>query len=121
MTTLIREKDRKEVAVHCYYHKVLAGSYGWILGGGGARIVGKIGKEVGDGEYINHVEEMTEADRGRRKSENEGFNNQKNGIYDIEHLNIRDSNEMKNHYLITQMADIMMQLYLAWSSLKKEI
>ena len=29
------------------------------------------------------------------KIENEGFNNQKNGIYDIEHLNSRNSNAMK--------------------------
>ena len=145
--------------------KVLAESYGWIQGGGGAKIVEKIGKERGNGEYINHVEEvagkketanmyrywyetagkdgekeihefqwitnigltdrnleeMTGAGRGRWKIENEGFNNQKNGIYDIEHLNSRDSNAMKNHYLITQMADIVMQLYLAWSPLIKEI
>lgn len=39
------------------------------------------------------------------KVENEGFNNQKNGIYDIEHLNSRDSNAMKKHYLLTQIAD----------------
>ena len=145
--------------------KVLAEGYGWIQGGGGAKIVEKIGKERGNGEYINHVEEvagkketanmyrywyetagkdgekeihefqwitnigltdrnleeMTGAGRGRWKIENEGFNNQKNGIYDIEHLNSRDSNAMKNHYLITQMADIVMQLYLAWSPLIKEI
>ena len=28
---------------------------------------------------------------------------------------------MKNHYLITQIADIVMQLYLAWSPLTREI
>lgn len=28
---------------------------------------------------------------------------------------------MKNHYLITQIADIVMQLYLAWSPLIQEI
>lgn len=68
-----------------------------------------------------NLEEMIEAGRGRWKIENEGFNNQKNGIYDIEHLNSRDSNAMKNHYLITQIADIVMQLYLAWSPLIQEI
>lgn len=68
-----------------------------------------------------NLEEMIEAGRGRWKIENEGFNNQKNGIYDIEHLNSRNSNAMKNHYLITQIADMVMQLYLAWSPLIKEI
>ena len=68
-----------------------------------------------------NLEEMIEAGRGRWKIENEGFNNQKNGIYDIEHLNSKDSNAMKNHYLMTQIADIVMQLYLAWSPLIREI
>lgn len=66
-------------------------------------------------------EEMTEAGRGRWKIENEGFNSQKNGIYDIEHLNSRNSNAMKNHYLLTQIADMIMQLYLAWTPLGKKI
>ncbi len=68
-----------------------------------------------------NLEEMIEAGRGRWKIENEGFNNQKNGIYDIEHLNSRDSNAMKNHYLITQIADIIMQIYLSYSPIRKEI
>ena len=42
-------------------------------------------------------------------------------IYDIQHLNSRDSNVMKNHYMLTQIADIMMQLYLAWNPLVREI
>lgn len=154
---ILTQKDTRQ--------KVLAESYEWIQKSGGAKEVEKIGKESGDGEYINHVEEvagkeetanmyrywyeeelengeteihgyqwitnieltnrnleeMIEAGRGRWRIENEGFNNQKNGIYDIEHLNSRDSNAMKNHYLITQIADIVMQLYLAWSPLIKEI
>lgn len=67
------------------------------------------------------LEEMIEAARGRWKIENEGFNNQKNGIYDIEHLNSRNSNAMKNHYLLTQLSDIIMQIYLAWNPLIKQI
>lgn len=55
------------------------------------------------------LEEMICAARGRWKIENEGFNNQKN------------SNAMKNHYLLTQVADIIMQIYLAWNPLRKEI
>ena len=64
---------------------------------------------------------MVEAGRGRWKIENEGFNNQKHGLYRIEHLNSRNSNAMKNHYLLTQIADILMQLYLAWNPLVREI
>lgn len=68
-----------------------------------------------------NVEELVNAGRGRWKIENEGFNNQKNGIYHIQHLNSRNSNAMKNHYLLTQIADILMQLYLAWNPIIKEI
>lgn len=68
-----------------------------------------------------NLEEMIAAGRGRWKIENEGFNNQKHGIYDIEHLNSKNSNAMKNHYLLTQLADIIMQIYLAWNPLVKEI
>ena len=68
-----------------------------------------------------NLEEMTEAGRGRWKIENEGFNNQKHGLYRIEHLNSRQSNAMKAHYLLTQIADLLMQLYLAWNPLIQEI
>ena len=68
-----------------------------------------------------NLEEMVGAARGRWKIENEGFNNQKNGIYDIGHLNSRNSKAMKNHYLLTQVSDIIMQIYLVWNPLRKEI
>lgn len=68
-----------------------------------------------------NLEEMIVAGRGRWKIENEGFNNQKNGLYRIEHLNSRNSNAMKNHYLLTQISDILMQLYLAWNPYVKEL
>jgi len=67
------------------------------------------------------LEEMIEAGRGRWQLENQGFNNQKNEIYDIEHLNNQNSNAMKNHYLLTQISDIIMQLYLAWNPMMEEI
>lgn len=70
--------------------------------------------------HRHNLEEMIGFARGRWKIENEGFNNQKNGIYDIEHLNSRNYNAIKNHYLITQIADIIMQLYLAWSQVIKQ-
>lgn len=68
-----------------------------------------------------NLEEMIYAGRGRWKIENEGFNSQKNGIYRIEHLNSRNSNAMKNHYLLTQISDILMQLYLAWNPYIKKL
>lgn len=68
-----------------------------------------------------NLEEMIFAGRGRWKIENEGFNNQKNGLYRIEHLNSKNSNAMKNHYLFTQISDILMQLYLAWNPYIKEL
>lgn len=49
--------------------------------------------------------------RSRWKIENEGFNDQKTKKYHIEHANSLDYNAMKNHYLITQLADILRQLY----------
>ena len=69
----------------------------------------------------NNLEEMVNTARGRWKIENEGFNNQKNGLYAIQHLNSRNSNAMKNHYLLTQIADILMQLYLLWNPVLKEL
>ena len=68
-----------------------------------------------------NAEELAACGRKRWKIENEGFNNQKNGIYRIEHLNSRNSNAMKNHYLLTQIADILMQLYLATNKLVRNI
>ena len=100
---------------------LLEESYEWIKEGNGGEEVSGIGKERGQGYFVNHVEEMVEAGRGRWKIENEGFNNQKNGIYNIEHLNSYDSTAMKNHYLITQIADILMQLYLSWNPLIREL
>lgn len=49
--------------------------------------------------------------RKRWKIENEGFNIQKNLRYDITHVNSKNYNAMKNHYLLTQIADIILQLY----------
>jgi hypothetical protein len=49
--------------------------------------------------------------RSRWKIENQGFNNQKTKKYKIEHVNCMDYNAMQNHYLITQIADILRQLF----------
>jgi hypothetical protein len=50
------------------------------------------------------------AGRSRWKIENEGFNNQKNVRYDIEHACCNDYTAMKNHYLLVQISDILRQL-----------
>ena len=68
-----------------------------------------------------NLKELIAVGRKRWKIENEGFNNQKNGIYQIEHLNSRNSNAMKNHYLLTQIADILMQLYLNCDEIVKKV
>lgn len=57
------------------------------------------------------AEEMVETGRKRWLIENEGFNIQKNHRYVITHANSLNYNAMKNHYLITQIADILMQMY----------
>ena len=67
-----------------------------------------------------NLEELIETGRGRWKIENEGFNNQKNGIYKIEHINSKNTNAMKNHYLLTQVADIIMQIYVSGCKLVRE-
>ncbi len=55
--------------------------------------------------------EFAKTGRKRWQIENEGFNIQKNYRYDVTHANSLNYNAMKNHYLLTQIADIMLQLY----------
>jgi len=49
--------------------------------------------------------------RKRWKIENQGFNRQKKWQYDITHACSWDTNALKCHYLITQIADFFKQLY----------
>jgi hypothetical protein len=53
------------------------------------------------------------AETGRKRwlIENEGFNIQKNHRYFITHANSLNYGAMKNHYLLTQLADVLLQLY----------
>ena len=48
--------------------------------------------------------------RQRWKIENEGFNMQKNGTFDIEHIYSRNYNAMKAHYFFIQFAHTIRQL-----------
>lgn len=58
-----------------------------------------------------HVADLcNEGGRLRWKIENEGFNVQKNGGYDLEHAYTHDENGMKNYYLLLQIAHLVMQL-----------
>jgi len=59
----------------------------------------------------HNVNELVTVGRSRWKIENEGFNNQKNIRYNIEHTNSHNYTAMKNHYILTQIADIIMQLF----------
>ncbi len=59
-----------------------------------------------------NAEKLVQAGRSRWKIENEGFNHQKNGWHNIEHVNSHNYTAMKNHYLLVQIADILVQLYL---------
>jgi hypothetical protein len=58
-----------------------------------------------------NADEIIYFGRSRWKIENQGFNNQKTKRYNLEHANSKNYNAMKNHYLITQLADILRQLY----------
>lgn len=57
------------------------------------------------------VERIVAAGRSRWKIENQGFNNQKNVRYNIEHACCLNYNAMKNHYLLVQISDILIQLF----------
>jgi hypothetical protein len=67
------------------------------------------------------VIEFAETGRKRWMIENEGFNIQKNHRYEITHANSKNYNAMKNHYLITQIADIVLQLYEKGIPIIKEL
>lgn len=66
----------------------------------------------------NNALKIVETGRKRWKIENEGFNRQKNWQGDITHACSHNANAMKNHYLMTQIADMVKQLY-EWFYLKR--
>lgn len=57
-----------------------------------------------------NVEVSINLGRKRWKIENEGFNIQKNGTFDIGHLYSRNATAIKVHYLLIQIAHIIRQL-----------
>lgn len=64
-----------------------------------------------------NAEKIAGAGRKRWKIENEGFNRQKNWQGNITHACSHDATAMKNHYLMTQISDMVKQLY-EWFCLK---
>ncbi len=68
-----------------------------------------------------NADKVVSAGRSRWKIENEGFNNQKTKKYKIEHANSLNYNAMKNHYLLTQITDILRQLYEKGANIIKDL
>src|SRR5699024_1563153 len=68
-----------------------------------------------------NCEKILQAGRNRWKIENEGFNKQKHIRYHIEHASRHDYTAMKNHYLLTQITDILMQLFENCSKVMKQV
>ena len=58
-----------------------------------------------------NIKQTVETGRSRWRIENEGFNRQKNHRGFIHHLNSYHDIAMKNHYILTQIAEIIMVLY----------
>ena len=68
-----------------------------------------------------NIENTIYVGRKRWKIENEGFNIQKNGTFDIGHLYSRNQIAIKVHYLLIQMAHIIRQLLEKGSIKLKEL
>lgn len=68
-----------------------------------------------------NFKEIGKGGRLRWKVENEGFNIQKNGGYNLEHAYSRDTVGIKNFYLLMQIAHIISQLMEKGSLLKEQI
>ena len=67
------------------------------------------------------IAEIVAMGRRRWKIENEGFNEQKNGIFKISHLCSRNENALKIHYYLIQIAHIIRQLLDCGSILLKSM
>lgn len=59
--------------------------------------------------------------RMRWKIENEGFNEQKNGGYNLEHVFVHHYNAMKNFYILLQIGHLINQLFIKGSLVGKEM
>ena len=68
-----------------------------------------------------NIEATINIGRKRWKIENEGFNVQKNGTFDIGHLYSKNSTAIKVHYLLIQIAHIIRQMLEKGSKSIKEL
>ena len=68
-----------------------------------------------------NIENTIEVGRARWKIENEGFNIQKNGTFDIGHLYSKNATAIKVHYILIQMTHIVRQLLEKGSKEIKEL
>ena len=68
-----------------------------------------------------NIESSIVIGRKRWKIENEGFNIQKNGTFDIGHLYSRDATAIKVHYLTIQMGHILRQLLEKGTKVVREL
>ena len=68
-----------------------------------------------------NIEESIILGRKRWKIENEGFNIQKNGTFDIGHLYSKNTIAIKAHYMMIQIAHIIRQLLEKWCIKLKEL
>lgn len=69
----------------------------------------------------NNIEKIVIMGRKRWKIENEGFNVQKNGTFNISHLCSRNENALKIHYYFIQIAHTIRQLLEYGSILLREM
>jgi len=86
--------------------------------------------QIGDTKFVwitnlkirkSNFESIGKGGRLRWKIENEGFNTQKNGGYNLEHAYSKDEVAMKNLYLLLQIAHAINQLMEKGSLLKDQI
>lgn len=87
-----------------------------------------IGNKTTTFNYITNLEvkddniiDIVKMGRKRWKIENEGFNEQKNGTYNISHLCSRFENALKIHYLLIQIAHTIRQLFELGSLIYKVV
>lgn len=69
----------------------------------------------------DNIDKIVKLGRYRWKIENEGFNEQKNGTFNISHLCSRFDNALKIHYLLIQIAHTIRQLFELGSLVYKKV
>ena len=70
---------------------------------------------------LNCYEIANYGGRLRWKIENEGYNEQKNGGYNLEHVYCRDYQAMKNFYILLQIGHLINQLFIKGSLIGQEM